>query len=48
MNDSQSSEPAKTTVTTPASHIVAVWAVALIPLAWGFINTLMRAAKLFQ
>lgn len=48
MNDSQNSQPGQAAVTTPASHIVAVWAVALIPLAWGFINTLMRAAKLFQ
>lgn len=34
--------------TTPKIKIVVVWALALLPLVWGFVNTLMRAAKLFH
>lgn len=48
MNDNHDSEHMETESTTPAVYIAAVWALALIPLAWGFINTLMRAVKLFQ
>lgn len=34
--------------TTPAALIALVWAIALIPLAWGFISTLIKAASLFE
>lgn len=34
--------------TTPPALIALVWAVALIPLAWGFISTLVKAAALFE
>ncbi|HKJ94336.1 MAG TPA: oxalate:formate antiporter [Gammaproteobacteria bacterium] len=33
---------------TPAAQIAAVWAIVLIPLAWGFIETVIKAAQLFQ
>lgn len=45
MNDNPDAEHQST---TPIMYIVGVWALALIPMAWGFINTLTRAAKLFQ
>lgn len=48
MNDNQDAQYIEPEVTTPAIQIIGVWALALIPMAWGFINTLMRAAKLFQ
>lgn len=32
---------------TPIGLIIFVWALALVPLAWGFVNTLVKAAKLF-
>jgi hypothetical protein len=37
-----------TTATTPVRWIVLVWAIAVIPLAWGFISTLLKAATLFE
>lgn len=33
---------------TPPALIALVWAIALIPLAWGFVSTLMKAAALFE
>ena len=34
--------------TTSPALIALVWAIALIPLAWGFISTLIKAASLFE
>lgn len=48
MSDTGNTEYSETSSTTPAIQIAAIWALALIPMAWGFINTVMRAAKLFQ
>lgn len=42
------SPDSSTAVTTPVGLIVLVWAVALIPLAWGFVSTLLKAATLFE
>lgn len=33
---------------TPRALVALVWAIALIPLAWGFISTLVKAATLFE
>jgi hypothetical protein len=38
----------ETAATTPVGSIVLVWAIALIPLAWGFISTLLKAVTLFE
>lgn len=48
MGNIESNDPLDTASTTPAIQIMAIWALALIPMAWGFINTVMRAAKLFH
>lgn len=37
-----------TATTTSVGAIVLVWAIAVIPLAWGFISTLLKAATLFE
>mgnify|MGYP000909038861 CR=1 FL=1 len=48
MSMNQNSDYASAVVTTPKIKIAFVWALALLPLLWGFVNTLMRAAKLFH
>ena len=48
MSTNQNSNYADAVTTTPKIKIALVWALALLPLLWGFVNTLMRAAKLFH
>jgi len=47
VSDESNTQTAGTASATPTALIVAIWTIALIPLAWGFINTVMRALKLF-
>lgn len=47
MNE-QSVAGSSTVPTTSPALIALVWAIALIPLAWGFISTLIKAASLFE
>lgn len=44
----EQSAGSSTASTTPPALIALVWAIALIPLAWGFISTLIKAAALFE
>ncbi|MGH8152834.1 MAG: MFS transporter small subunit [Rhodanobacteraceae bacterium] len=49
MNTTEHVAPASATAdSTPRALIVLVWAIALIPLAWGFISTLVKAVTLFE
>lgn len=34
-------------VTTPSWQVAALWAMVTIPAAWGFIETLLKATRLF-
>ncbi len=33
---------------TPPVHVILAWAAVMIPLAWGFISTLIEASQLFR
>jgi len=48
MSINQNTDYVDAVATTPKIQIAFVWVLALLPLAWGFVNTLMRAAKLFH
>jgi hypothetical protein len=47
MADGQQSNSANRS-DTPAAQIVAVWAIVLIPLSWGFVETVIEATQLFN
>jgi hypothetical protein len=38
----------QTAIGTTQSHLILAWAFVGIPLAWGVIETLLNALKLFQ
>lgn len=33
--------------TTPIWQVIAIWALVLVPMAWGVAETLMKASQLF-